>query len=167
MDNLKQQVMINQFVLAAGCHAEQAKQLLQAAKWQFEVRACYLLDVNMASVYHSGDRLFRRTRAWPFVLSLNFCLDYPLMRLCLRLFQTALSMFFSESSVPTLCRTCNGHHANGNYPVSFFENVSKPSMLMTSHALIDAWFVSKHSVALTALYQSSLGIYRMFMGWKT
>ncbi|CAI9735225.1 UBA-like domain-containing protein 1 [Octopus vulgaris] len=36
MDNLKQQVMINQFVLAAGCHAEQAKQLLQAAKWQFE-----------------------------------------------------------------------------------------------------------------------------------
>ena len=38
MDNLKQQVMINQFVLAAGCHAEQAKQLLQAAKWQFEVR---------------------------------------------------------------------------------------------------------------------------------
>ncbi len=37
MDNLKQQVMINQFVMAAGCHAEQAKQLLQAAKWQFEV----------------------------------------------------------------------------------------------------------------------------------
>ena len=37
MDNLKQQVMINQFVLAAGCHAEQAKQLLQAAQWQFEV----------------------------------------------------------------------------------------------------------------------------------
>ncbi|XP_041363274.1 UBA-like domain-containing protein 1 [Gigantopelta aegis] len=36
MDNLKQQVMINQFVLAAGCHAEQAKQLLQAAQWQFE-----------------------------------------------------------------------------------------------------------------------------------
>lgn len=37
MDNLKQQVMINQFVLAAGCHSEQAKQLLQAAHWQFEV----------------------------------------------------------------------------------------------------------------------------------
>ena len=41
MDNLKQQVMINQFVLAAGCHAEQAKQLLQAAKWQFEVRTVF------------------------------------------------------------------------------------------------------------------------------
>ncbi|KAK7491829.1 hypothetical protein BaRGS_00016848 [Batillaria attramentaria] len=66
MDNLKQQVMINQFVLAAGCHAEQAKQLLQAAKWQFE---------------------------------------------------TALSMFFQESTVPTMCRTCNGHHASGNYPL--------------------------------------------------
>ena len=35
--NLKQQVMINQFVHAAGCHAEQAKQLLQAAHWHFEV----------------------------------------------------------------------------------------------------------------------------------
>ena len=30
--------MINQFVLAAGCAREQAKQLLQAAHWQFEVR---------------------------------------------------------------------------------------------------------------------------------
>lgn len=29
--------MINQFVHAAGCHAEQAKQFLQAAQWQFEV----------------------------------------------------------------------------------------------------------------------------------
>jgi hypothetical protein len=37
MDNLKQQVMINQFVMAAGCHAEQAKHCLQEAKWQFEV----------------------------------------------------------------------------------------------------------------------------------
>ncbi|BFZ02760.1 hypothetical protein BsWGS_05798 [Bradybaena similaris] len=36
MDSLKQQVMINQFVLAAGCHAEQAKQFLQAAGWHFE-----------------------------------------------------------------------------------------------------------------------------------
>lgn len=34
---LREQVMINQFVLAAGCAQEQAKQLLQAAHWQFEV----------------------------------------------------------------------------------------------------------------------------------
>lgn len=37
-DELRHQVMINQFVLAAGCAADQAKQLLQAAHWQFEVR---------------------------------------------------------------------------------------------------------------------------------
>lgn len=38
MDELKHQLMINQFVLTAGCAADQAKQLLQAAHWQFEVR---------------------------------------------------------------------------------------------------------------------------------
>lgn len=37
MDELRHQVMINQFVLTAGCAADQAKQLLQAAHWQFEV----------------------------------------------------------------------------------------------------------------------------------
>lgn len=37
-DELRHQVMINQFVLAAGCAADQAQQLLQAAHWQFEVR---------------------------------------------------------------------------------------------------------------------------------
>lgn len=36
MDSLREQVMINQFVLAAGCARDQAKQLLQAAHWQFE-----------------------------------------------------------------------------------------------------------------------------------
>lgn len=38
MDNLREQVMVNQFVMAAGCHIEQARQLLQASKWNFEVR---------------------------------------------------------------------------------------------------------------------------------
>ncbi|NXH15955.1 UBAD2 protein, partial [Bucco capensis] len=37
MEELRHQVMINQFVLAAGCAADQAKQLLQAAHWQFEL----------------------------------------------------------------------------------------------------------------------------------
>ncbi|XP_050543691.1 UBA-like domain-containing protein 2 [Daktulosphaira vitifoliae] len=36
MDSLREQVMINQFVLAAGCARDQAKQFLQAAHWQFE-----------------------------------------------------------------------------------------------------------------------------------
>lgn len=39
---LREQVMINQFVLAAGCAREQAKQLLQAAHWQFEVNFHYM-----------------------------------------------------------------------------------------------------------------------------
>ncbi|KAG5832196.1 hypothetical protein ANANG_G00288530 [Anguilla anguilla] len=36
MDELRHQLMISQFVLAAGCAGDQAKQLLQAAHWQFE-----------------------------------------------------------------------------------------------------------------------------------
>lgn len=44
MDDLKHQVMINQFVLTAGCAADQAKQLLQAAHWQFEVWEPFLVD---------------------------------------------------------------------------------------------------------------------------
>lgn len=31
-------------------------------------------------------------------------------------FQTALSMFLQESSIPT-CRTCHGNHSNANYPL--------------------------------------------------
>ena len=38
MDNLREQVMINQFLQITGCRREQAVQLLTAAKWQFEVR---------------------------------------------------------------------------------------------------------------------------------
>lgn len=37
MDNIRQQVMLSQFVYVAGCHPEQAKQLLTEANWQFEV----------------------------------------------------------------------------------------------------------------------------------
>ena len=39
MDNnaLKEQVMINQFVLAAGCSRDQAAALLTQAGWQFQV----------------------------------------------------------------------------------------------------------------------------------
>lgn len=63
MDSLREQVMINQFVLAAGCAREQAKQLLQAAHWQFE---------------------------------------------------TALSIFFQEATVPS-CHNCHSHHAHHNH----------------------------------------------------
>ena len=47
MDELKHQVMINQFVLTAGCAADQAKQLLQAAHWQFEVRTCSACSISV------------------------------------------------------------------------------------------------------------------------
>uniref|UniRef100_A0A8D0B8Z3 UBA like domain containing 1 n=1 Tax=Salvator merianae TaxID=96440 RepID=A0A8D0B8Z3_SALMN len=35
-EELKQQLLISQFVVAAGCSAEQAEQLLQAAHWHYE-----------------------------------------------------------------------------------------------------------------------------------
>lgn len=38
MDGLREQVMINQFIMVAGCAREQAKQILQASQWQFEVK---------------------------------------------------------------------------------------------------------------------------------
>ena len=39
MDNngLREQVMINQFVLAAGCSRDQAAAILTQANWQFQV----------------------------------------------------------------------------------------------------------------------------------
>lgn len=40
MDALRQQAMINQFVNVAGCAVDQAKKLLQAGNWQFEVSEC-------------------------------------------------------------------------------------------------------------------------------
>lgn len=36
MDDLKHQVMINQFVLAAGCLSHEAKTYLKSSHWQFE-----------------------------------------------------------------------------------------------------------------------------------
>lgn len=36
MDSLRNEVMVNQFVMVAGCARDQARQLLQGANWQFE-----------------------------------------------------------------------------------------------------------------------------------
>ncbi|XP_061556138.1 UBA-like domain-containing protein 2 [Phycodurus eques] len=55
MDELRHQVMINQFVLTAGCAAEQAKQLLQAAHWQFETAlSAFFLEANVPSQQHTA-----------------------------------------------------------------------------------------------------------------
>lgn len=53
MDELKHQVMINQFVLTAGCAADQAKQLLQAAHWQFETAlSTFFQETNIPYGHH-------------------------------------------------------------------------------------------------------------------
>ncbi|XP_075035202.1 UBA-like domain-containing protein 1 [Mixophyes fleayi] len=36
IEQLKQQLLVSQFVLAAGCATDQAEQLLRAAHWQYE-----------------------------------------------------------------------------------------------------------------------------------
>ena len=58
MDNLREQVMINQFVLVAGCHAEQAKQLLISANWQFEVRK-WSTSASVVLFLNGGDLVSR------------------------------------------------------------------------------------------------------------
>ena len=47
MDNnaLKEQVMINQFVLAAGCSRDQATAILAQAGWQFQVHKMWMVIV--------------------------------------------------------------------------------------------------------------------------
>ncbi|XP_043818555.1 UBA-like domain-containing protein 2 isoform X2 [Dromiciops gliroides] len=53
MEELRHQVMINQFVLAAGCAADQAKQMLQAAHWQFETAlSAFFQESNIPSGHH-------------------------------------------------------------------------------------------------------------------
>ncbi|KAJ8251726.1 hypothetical protein GJAV_G00224450, partial [Gymnothorax javanicus] len=53
MDELRHQVMINQFVLIAGCAADQAKQLLQAAHWQFEMAlSAFFQEASIPSHHH-------------------------------------------------------------------------------------------------------------------
>jgi hypothetical protein len=53
MDSLREQVMINQFVLAAGCARDQAKQLLQAAHWQFEVNIIFTVNNANSSLSYA------------------------------------------------------------------------------------------------------------------
>ncbi|XP_055041211.1 UBA-like domain-containing protein 2 [Misgurnus anguillicaudatus] len=65
MDELRHQVMINQFVLTAGCAADQAKQLLQAAHWQFETAlSSFFQEANIPS-HHQMMCTPRNTPATP------------------------------------------------------------------------------------------------------
>ncbi|XP_060519495.1 UBA-like domain-containing protein 2 [Cylas formicarius] len=52
---LREQVMINQFVLAAGCAREQAKQILQSAHWQFETAlSIFFQDAALPNCPHAN-----------------------------------------------------------------------------------------------------------------
>ena len=52
MEGLREQVMINQFVMAAGCARDQAKHILQASQWQFEVRI-FIQSLNQSMPLHA------------------------------------------------------------------------------------------------------------------
>ncbi|XP_015904678.1 UBA-like domain-containing protein 1 [Parasteatoda tepidariorum] len=59
MESLREQVMINQFVLAAGCARDQAKQLLQAAHWQFETAlSIFFQEATVPTCHHTQNSRF-------------------------------------------------------------------------------------------------------------
>ncbi|XP_053204290.1 UBA-like domain-containing protein 1 [Panonychus citri] len=70
MDTLRQQVMINQFVVVTGCNHDQAKQLLNNSNWQFQrALSIFFQEVPITSLngsggggggggFHSADRLY-------------------------------------------------------------------------------------------------------------
>ncbi|KAM9746226.1 UBA-like domain-containing protein 2 isoform 3-T13 [Menidia menidia] len=65
MDELRHQVMINQFVLTAGCAADQAQQLLQAAHWQFETALSSFFQEANVPGHHQMMCTPRNTPATP------------------------------------------------------------------------------------------------------
>ncbi|XKL63746.1 hypothetical protein PGB90_006110 [Kerria lacca] len=59
MDSLKEQVMINQFVSAAGCARDQARQILQSAQWQFETAlSIFFQDSPLPTYQHHATTNF-------------------------------------------------------------------------------------------------------------
>ncbi|XP_036135980.1 UBA-like domain-containing protein 1 isoform X1 [Molossus molossus] len=125
MDELKHQIMINQFVLTAGCAADQAKQLLQAAHWQFEVvpmRVHPSVQCCVRALLCAGRGFYlHRT-----VLGVNP--TSAILLLChleniLLETQTALSAFFQETNIPyshhhhqMMCTPANTPATPPNFP---------------------------------------------------
>nr|CAD7460984.1 unnamed protein product [Timema tahoe] len=136
MDSLREQVMINQFVLAAGCAREQAKQLLQATHWQFETFK--KKTASVVRVQGAGFTLRRFQILCEAVVSTASCerglschnrlktayrnslktetldnlLRIPVNELSLNKFDpkvTALSIFFQEAAIPS-CPQGAGPH---------------------------------------------------------
>lgn len=66
MENLREQVMINQFVMAAGCTRDQAIQILQAAHWQFEsALSLFFQEASVPQHLHSSVMTPANTPATP------------------------------------------------------------------------------------------------------
>ena len=85
MDNLREQVMINQFIYVAGCHAEQARHFLQAAKWHFEVLVSNVLNVNthmsFVLIYFSLINVFNVYHINTFLIDYNNLLHNKLYKI--------------------------------------------------------------------------------------
>lgn len=56
MDTLREQVMINQFVLVAGCSHDQAKQLLNNNNWQFQQALSVFFQETPNAGFHQNGR---------------------------------------------------------------------------------------------------------------
>lgn len=107
--------MINQFVLAAGCAREQAKQLLQAAHWQFE---------------------------------------------------TALSIFFQEATIPS-CHNCHSHH-HPHHPHGHLNSMCTPANTpATPPNFPDALMAFSKMSTSEKLSSSPSGIYSTSPSQKT
>lgn len=66
MEGLREQVMINQFVMVAGCARDQAKQILQASQWQFEAAlSVYFQEVAVPHQNHNTINAPTNTPATP------------------------------------------------------------------------------------------------------
>ncbi|XP_073504715.1 UBA-like domain-containing protein 1 [Phyllobates terribilis] len=53
IEQLKQQLLVSQFVLAAGCATDQAEQLLRAAHWQYETAlSAFFQETNLPHIPH-------------------------------------------------------------------------------------------------------------------
>lgn len=66
MEGLREQVMINQFIMVAGCAREQAKQILQASQWQFEAAlSSYFQECTVPHHSHNSMAAPTNTPATP------------------------------------------------------------------------------------------------------
>jgi len=60
-NNLREQVMVNQFMIATGCTKEQSRQLLQSCRWEFEMAlSSFFQEASAAHMHriHAGGAPF-------------------------------------------------------------------------------------------------------------